>query len=493
MYYPTNYLKNCSLASGLLLTKRINFKVALVALLSLLLGVTQAVQAQSLEDYLLDAAKNNPSLQAAYAKYQATEEQVNQVSLSNPKIQTGVFLRPMERFMGKQSTESQLMQEFPWFGMLRTQKEEAYQMAQVEYYLFLEEKNQLLLQVRSTWQELMLLQGQEQLTRANLDYLKKYESLALMQFSVGSSQTTTPSLILPLAKGTKTASALNSQMSQMGGSSGNSSSSSTMSAVIPSISMNSSASGMGTVLQIRLQVKELESRLAQFQSNSELLRIQFNQLLNRPAASAIALPVTWDIPQLTLDKQEYLEKILETHPMLAMYTSEKLAFDQQAKMAKLEGKPMLGAGVNYMTFSPRLENGMPMGGENMVMPMVSLSLPIYRKKIGSKIKQVEFLQVATALKQQQTENSLELAWATAFRDWEDSNRQLNLFSEQVDLIQQQIQLLETSFSSGGVSLQELLQTQQQLLEYREKQLIAQYQGHQSLSRLEALFSTNALN
>jgi outer membrane protein TolC len=63
----------------------------------------------------------------------------------------------------------------------------------------------------------------------------------------------------------------------------------------------------------------------------------------------------------------------------------------------------------------------------------------------------------------------------------------------VALIQQQIQLLETSFTTGAVSLQELLQTQQLLLEYQEKQLLAQYQGHQSLARLEALFSTTPLN
>jgi outer membrane protein TolC len=97
------------------------------------------------------------------------------------------------------------------------------------------------------------------------------------------------------------------------------------------------------------------------------------------------------------------------------------------------------------------------------------------------------------MKKQETENNLSLAWAAAFRDWEDSKRQLNLYSEQVALIQQQIQLQETSFTTGNLSLQELLQTHQLLLEYQEKQLLAQYQGHQSLARLEALFSTTALN
>jgi outer membrane protein TolC len=338
----------------------------------------------------------------------------------------------------------------------------------------------------------MLLQGQNQLTQANLEYLKKYEDLALLQFSVGTSPTFTPAPSLsPIAN--QVNSSGSSQMSQMGGSSPASSSSASMSTSMPRTTMNAGISGMSSVLQIRLQVKELEARLQQLQSSTELLRIQVNQILGRPMTAALLLPLSWEPPTLLLEKQEYLDKILQNHPMLSMYAAEKGALEQQGKMAKLEGKPMIGAGINYMTFRPRLENGMPMGGENMVMPMVSLGLPIYRKKIASKVKEVELLQTATAMKKQETENNLSLAWAAAFRDWEDSKRQLTLYSEQVDLIQQQIQLQETSFTTGNVSLQELLQTQQLLLEYQEKQLLAQYQGHQSLARLEALFSTTPLN
>jgi outer membrane protein TolC len=452
------------------------------------------VNAQSLEKYLQEATSTNPGLKASYERYQAATERVNQVSLPNPEFQVGVFFRPMDRFMGRQTADTRLMQEFPWFGMLRTQKEEAYQMAQVAYFEYLEEKNQLLLQLRSTWLELMLLQGQNQLTQANLEYLKKYEDLALLQYSAGSSPTSTPTPFLNPSSNQATASSSGgSQMDQMGGRNSASSSPATMSSSMPRTTMNAGISGMSTVLQIRLQVKELEARLQQQQANSELLRIQFNQVLGRPMTAAIQLPDTWEPPTLLLEKQDYLDKILQNHPMLSMYASENLALAQQGKMAKLEGKPMLGAGLNYMTFTPRIENGMPMGGDNMVMPMISLSLPIYRKKIAAKIKEVELLQGATTWRQQETENDLSLAWAAAFRDWEDSKRQLTLYSEQVDLIQQQIQLLETSFTTGSVSLQELLQTQQLLLEYQEKQLLAQYQGHQSLARLEALFSTTPLN
>ena len=253
--------------------------------------------------------------------------------------------------------------------------------------------------------------------------------------------------------------------------------------------MAGNSSGLTAILQIRLQIKELESTLQQLAANKEVLRYQFQQLLNRPMEADLVLPTTWERAKLTLAKQDYLEKIKESNPMLGMYASEQMAFTQQAKMAKLEGKPMFGAGVNYMTFTPRIENGMRMGsGEDMVMPMVTLNLPIYRKKISSKIKEADYLKNGAEMQQEETSNQLTLQWANAFRDWEESERLLTLYDAQVALVEQQLSVMETTYSAGNLSLSEVIQTQQLLLDYRRKKLNALYQQHQSLAQLDALLS-----
>uniref|UniRef100_UPI0040482AD7 TolC family protein n=1 Tax=Algoriphagus sp. TaxID=1872435 RepID=UPI0040482AD7 len=466
------------------------FILPLVCLVLFLWTGTQTIHAQTLEDYLLQASENNPGLKAAYARYQATAEQVNQASLPDPELQVGTFIRPMERFMGNQTADFRLMQMFPWFGMLSTQKEEAYYMGQAEYQLFLEEKNRLFFEVKSTWNKLLLLQGEQQLAQETLDYLMKYETLALMQYQAGNSITLPSTSFRPA----KDSSSSTSPMSGMGGATtspmqGSVSSSSAMSP----LPMAGSSSGLTAILQIRLQIKELESTLQQLEANKEVLRYQFQQLLNRPMEADLVLPTTWERAQLPLAKQDYLEKIKESNPMLGMFASEQMAFTQQAKMAKLEGKPMLGAGVNYMAFTSRLENGMPMGGEDMVMPMVTLSLPIYRKKISSKIKQADYLKNGAAMQQEETTNQLTLQWASAFRDWEESERLLNLYEAQVALVEQQLQVMETTFAGGNLALAEVLQTQQLLLDYRSKKLNALYQQHQSLAQLDALHSPNSIN
>jgi outer membrane protein TolC len=466
------------------------FILPLVCLVLFLWTGTQTLHAQTLEDYLLQAVENNPGLKAVYARYQATAEQVNQASLPDPELQVGAFIRPMERFMGNQTADFRLMQMFPWFGMLSTQKEEAYHMGQAEYQLFLEEKNRLFFEVKSTWNKLLLLQGEQQLAQENLDYLMKYETLALMQYQAGNSIDLPSTSFRPA----KDSSSSTSPMSGMGGATptpmqGSASSSSAMSP----LPMAGSSSGLTAILQIRLQIKELESTLQQLEANKEVLRYQFQQLLNRPMEAALVLPTAWERAQLPLAKQDYLEKIKESNPMLGMYASEQMAFSQQAKMAKLEGKPMLGAGVNYMAFTSRIENGMPMGGEDMVMPMVTLSLPIYRKKISSKIKQADYLKNGAAMQQEETTNQLTIQWASAFRDWEESERLLNLYEAQVALVEQQLQVMETTFAGGNLALAEVLQTQQLLLDYRSKKLNALYQQHQSLAQLDALHSPNSIN
>jgi len=262
---------------------------------------------------------------------------------------------------------------------------------------------------------------------------------------------------------------------------------------MPAPSMTTASVGMAGVLQLKLQRNEQETRLMQLQENLAVLKIQFNQLLNRPIDSPISLPEQLEAPTLPLEKKAYLEKIKESNPMLTMFDAEKAALVQQEKMAQWEGRPMLGAGVNYMTFSPRIENGMPMGGDDMLMPMMTLSLPIYRKKIDSKIKETAFLQQAVEFEKKETENRLAMQWAAAFRVWEESNRNLNFYEEQLALIDQQLQLFESSLATGKSSLLEVIQLQQQALEYQRKVLYATYQGHQSLLQLEALIQNSSIS
>ena len=150
---------------------------------------------------------------------------------------------------------------------------------------------------------------------------------------------------------------------------------------------------------------------------------------------------------------------------------------------------MLGAGVNYMPFSPRTEDGMSMGGKDMVMPMVSVTIPIYRKKYDAMYKEAELKQQAVQFRRENTVNQLATQWSQSIRDLDDASRRTALYREQTGLAKQTLNLLMTGYSSDGGSFEEVLRVQQQLLDYQLKLITAIVDQHTTVALLENLAAT----
>ncbi|WP_051315244.1 TolC family protein [Algoriphagus terrigena] len=450
--------------------------------------ISLSVNAQSLDDYLIIAAENNPGLKAAYTRYEATLERTRQPGLPDPELQVGFFLKPMERFMGNQQADIQLMQMFPWFGMIGTQKEEANQMALAQYQLFLEEKNQLMYLVKSTWYEITKIREEIGIQQENLKILTQLETLALIKYQAAGGSPTSLPTPATVQKSSPSLSAGSAGMNSMAGNT--SPTSPAMNSSMGGSSMASTGSAMSEILRLRVEIKELQNTLTQLEADLEPQQIKFNQLLNRGIREEFQLPKEFAPIALEAQKLAVLDSIRSSHPMLAMYDHEMAAYDQQARMARLDGRPMLGAGVNYMPFTARAENGMMMGGEDMVMPMVTMTLPIYRKKVNARIKEAELMKESAALERQKTENLLAMDWANAYRQWEDAERKLQLYAEQTELTQQNLELMSTAYTANQASLSDVLAVHHQFHDYQLKQLYAVYSQYLSLAQLEMLTSSS---
>lgn len=424
---------------------------------------TSNIQAQTLEDHLQTAAENNPEIQAYFYEYLAALEKVPQVgTLPDPELSLGLFIRPMERFMGNQHADLQLMQMFPWFGTLRIQKDEASKMALASYEAFRSVRNQLFFEVKVTWYEIYQLNEDTRITKGHLQILEKFKRLALVRYQSG------------------------------GSSSGRSPSPSNPGMIASGVGMPSSSTGMGDILRIRMEINELENTIALLTDRQQALIAEFNQLLNRDSEEALVLPEKLSDAPLTMGREELLDSIKTYNPRLKMLDAEGAAYSAQEKIADLEGRPMMGAGVNYMAFSPRTENGMNMGGNNMVMPMVKITLPIYRKKIKAQKKAAEIKQEATLKRKENTNNQLSTQWRNSLRDWDDADRRLGLYQKQTDLARQTLDLLMTAYANDGNAFEDLLKVQQQLLEYELKLIMAVVDKNKSVAALENLTGFDVL-
>ena len=462
-------------------------------MLLLFFGLAPVVFSQNLDEYLAIAADNNPELKAYFNEYLAAMEKVPQAgALPDPELSIGFFIRPMERFMGNQQADIQLMQMFPWFGMLRAREDEASQMAFAQFEVFQDTKNRLFYQVKATWYEMYRLKEEIRITEETLEILKKYERLALIRFQSAGIGASSGSGNMDAAPAIKTQSSTSSGGS-MGGMSGgmNSSGKSGSSGGTNNTSMNSSGamgstgSGMSDVLRVRLEIREVENTLALLRDSRVPLQAEFNQLLNRNINESVAISDTLTVETLSLERAALLDSITHNNPMLKMLDAEEKVYVVQKKMAIQEGRPMLGAGVNYMPFSPR-EDGMAMGGNDMVMPMVRFTVPIYRKKYSALEKEAELRQLAVQQRRQNTVNQLSTQWASTMRDLNDAVRRAELYRGQADLAQQTLNLLMTSYSVEGRDFEEVLRVQQQLLNYRLKLINAVVDQHTTIATLENL-------
>src|SRR5690606_14863553 len=136
-----------------------------------------------------------------------------------------------------------------------------------------------------------------------------------------------------------------------------------------------------------------------------------------------------------------------------------------------------------------LFRSMSMAGMDMVMPMVSVSIPIYRKKYKAMSREAELKQQAAGQRRENTVNQLTTQWTTALRDLDDASRRTELYREHSDLARQTLKLFMTGYSASGLDFESVLRIQPKLLDYQLKLVTAVVYQHMAVSMLEMLAAT----
>lgn len=436
-----------------------NIKALLIIVLGLISGVALKAQGvDSLSFYLEYAAKNNPELKGYFLNYQASQEKIPQAGAwSDPQLDIGFFVKPMDIVGGQQIADITLMQMFPWFGTKKAAQTEAVHMAQMAYEQFREAKDQLYLELYTQWYALSALKQQLSINRENLSLLKQVEQLSLRKVSA------------PPLDGGITA-------------------------------MGSSSPGMAGVLRVQLEALDVENNIESILSEMEAEKARFNALLNRPLDAEVFLPDTLIQVPLFLDKEIVLKQVESQNPALNMLKAEELAFRAKNEMNKKMGLPMLGVGLQYMLIGEsEMMNSNPDGGMNgmdMLMPMVSVSLPIYRNKYKASRRESRFMWEAATEKYHNSLNTLQSELHKLISGLENAERKIALYRKQEQLAQTGYNLLVAGYASAKSDISELIQLQRQLLDYQLKlaKAIAEYNTlAASVLKLQSFNTANNLN
>ncbi len=461
-------------------------------------------KADSLYAYLNQAAINSPQVQSDFMLYKAALEKTSQAgALPDPELEIGLFINPMETLMGKQVADFSLMQMFPWFGTRKAARNEATEMARMAYEKFRESQNNLQYEVKAKWYQLLSLNEQYKNTEANIDLLLQLEKLAINKFTASSIQGKS----MGNDKGMKSSDMQEMPVSPAGGmanmgnmSSSKSSPSNTSTPItstpgmggMSGSSMSSNTSGMSDILRIHIEIAELEDNLKNIASLKKVVEAEFNLLLNRHKDTPIAVSDTLIQGNFELKHPDAVNQILANNPMIKMIEAETAAYRAKTKMDKKMSMPMLGIGIQY---SPMKKLKHPMGMENMngkdmFMPMIKISLPIFRKKYNAQQREGILYSQASELKKTNARNILETEFLNLSNSLDRTKRKIDLYIKQKDLSQKAWYIILQEFSAGRQTLTDVITVERQLLEYQLKKNEAIADYNTTLAAIEKLISNN---
>jgi outer membrane protein TolC len=455
------------------------YKKLLITLITIAswLVVNSQQYPDSLIKYLEIAANNNPTIIQKFTEYQAALQKIPQVgSLSDPQFSLGVFLKPMELVSGNQVADIRLMQMFPWFGVLKYAKDEMSMMANAKFELFRDAKLQVFYDVQRKWFELFKIQKDISISEKNIEILKIIERLALVKFkSPPSGRVGTISSGAGMSSGSSQSNSSGSAsgMQSMGANQSNTGaaiSNQTASQMQTGLMGSSSGNfGLTDLYQLQMEAGELENNIALLKNQRNTIIAQFNSYLNRPVTSPVFTAEILTQDSLGLSLIIVSDSILANNPMLGMLKYEKKSFEARKKMITAMGYPMVGLGLNYSLINKNIMSASTMNGKDMIMPMVTVTLPIYRKKYNAMQTETDLLKIAVSQNYKATANSLQTEYYQAVQLYQDAQRRVKLYNNQYELASKSLDLILKSFATSFSGLTDVLRVRQQTLDYELKQ------------------------
>ena len=367
----------------------------------------------SLAVYIAEAIRNNPGLRSEYQAYQAQMANAQGAGvLSDPQLNVGLFPQAMHHVNGKQLATITIMQMFPWFGTLKAGREQMEYKAQEAYQKFREKSLSTAFSVEKQWYSILATQEKVKAVkqkRALLNDIKKVAIYLYKNYTAG--------------RDTK----------------------------------------MSDQLRLDAEEERLKEQTESLETQLTLQKQQFNITMHRQPNAALSLPDSIPLRQMPTFNWTEIER---NNPKLAQYSAIQKAFKSQEEQARAKGMPMIGVGLQYMLNGkvdmPMMPN---MNGKDMVMPMVSVTIPIYRKKITSAIHSAQLMERSAAYNYQSQLDALQSTYLSIEQRADDIKRKLKLYESEVSLLNRTLELMQKEYATGAASLTDILQTTRESIDY----------------------------
>ncbi|WP_340066377.1 TolC family protein [Ascidiimonas aurantiaca] len=364
----------------------------------LLCLITTSLYSQDLDHYLYIARSNNPKLKTAQNFYESSREAVNEAgSLPNTTFSAGYFIQETETPIGPMRARISAQQQFPWFGTLHAKKQSARSAAQATSLQVQIAEKVLTRDVKQHYYALFLDNTALTTQKKHLKILESYEELALKE-------------------------------------------------------LENKRSSMIDILKIRICLNNLKNTIETSEENLQTGIKAFNLLLNRDITLPVIIP-----DSLAVVTPDFKKENIIHNPALLELDARKEALVQSEIVSKKEGLPSIGVGLDYIWVDEQPAGNIPDNGRDIIMPMVSVSLPLFSKKYSSRQKQLQWEQQAVENKKTNVKNELEVLFDKSISAMTNAYRKIMTLKENTKQAEKAENVFLTTYQTSKIDFQELLE------------------------------------
>lgn len=400
--------------------------------------ISKAGSAQSLSELLAASDSTNLELQALYHEYLATRERGPQVSqLPEPEFGLGLFVLPVETRLGPQWVRLSASQMFPWTGTLQAREDVAIAMASVRYERIAATRLLLYDQIRKAYIQLQELDRKQVIIRENIRLIKELENIVTTRLETG-------------------------------------------------------MASLADLLRIQVRTRGLEEELVLLENQKHIPQATINQTLSRASAQTIAPNDSLVMVRLNDDREPLFASIRNDHPMLRMVSLQQEVSKRNIELNALEGKPSFTVGLDYIAVGTRSDAQPSGNGRDILSPRVGIRIPIYRDKYRAKAQEEKWTIQALELRKEDQFLQFRKEVDQAYADYEDGRIRHALAQEQQSIIRSAIDLQMTTYSTNGSGFLDLLQMEEQLLQYDLQMLSALVKTQMARAELQKILPPSEL-
>ncbi|WP_319760075.1 TolC family protein [Maridesulfovibrio sp.] len=382
---------------------------------------TQAphTEISELTDYLVEAARNNDDVYAAFYSWKAALQRETSVSsLPDPRFNFAWFIQPVETRTGPQEFKYGLSQTLPWFGKLGLKGEQALRDADIKKARFDNLKLKIFTEVKKTYYDYAYLAQAIRITHENIELMKYLESVARARYTTG-------------------------------------------------------AGAYDGVIRTQVELGKLEDRLRSLEERKGPTVAKLLAAMNRADDQTLPFPKSIPVMQISMSPDQLKEEFKTGNPRLKELDHSVNREKISVELAKKDYYPDFTFGVEYIQTGESRSPNVTNEDRDPIITAMSVNLPIWMDKQDAQLNEAENKVKSASRKRAGLERNLTAELELEIYKYQDAIRKVSLYRDSLTpKAEQSLGVSIEAFQSGTASSSDLIDAERTLIEFQ----LAYYQA-----------------